>query len=272
MRKWNGSASNGSKPPTASFIVQFLWKPRVGKPLIDCRRSWCIRGLQWLEQMRLCQILPRFIQVVTPHFKERQNQYHSAADANKKGFFLRRSSRAFRSVVSQDEVNTTAKVPVRPRKDLWQGSRRARAAQRSPYGAAQLFRSGVAPLLSPHGSAYDAIGQQDADLPLPRQSYNLQTLSPARKMMHSPRRLRPHHRPRPIRPQNPRPQPLLSKRSDTRAPRFNAYHRFPSFPPSARTSLPRQMQDIPACTADFVAARSRIGLTRHDSRGPSHAN
>jgi hypothetical protein len=30
---------------------------------------------------------------------------------------------------------------------------------------------------------------------------NLQTLSPAHKMMHSPRRLRPHHRPRPIRPQ-----------------------------------------------------------------------
>jgi hypothetical protein len=54
--------------------------------------------------------------------------------------------------------------------------------------------------------------------------------------------------------------------------RFNAYHRFPSFPPSERTSLPRQAQDIPACTADFVAARSRIGRTRHDSRGPSRAN
>jgi hypothetical protein len=55
-------------------------------------------------------------------------------------------------------------------------------------------------------------------------------------------------------------------------PRFNGYHRFPSFPPSARTSLPRQAQDIPACTADFVTARPRIGHTRHDSRGPSHAN
>ena len=33
--------------------------------------------------------------------------------------------------------------------------------QRAPYGAVQLFRSVLAPLLSRHGSAYDAIGQQD---------------------------------------------------------------------------------------------------------------
>ena len=42
-----------------------------------------------------------------------------------------------------------------------QGSRGTRAVQRAPYRAVQLFRSLLAPLLSRHGSAYDAIDQQD---------------------------------------------------------------------------------------------------------------
>jgi hypothetical protein len=113
---------------------------------------------------------------------------------------------------------------------------------------------------------------RNAQTPLPRQS-----CQPADALSSTQNDAQPETPP-PTPPPTPDPPakiPDLSRfypNDPTLDPRFNAYHRFPSFPPSARTSLPRQAQDIPACTADFVAARPRIGHTRHDSRGPSHAN
>jgi hypothetical protein len=130
----------------------------------------------------------------------------------------------------------------------------------------RLYREVISDLTEPLRPPFDEDISATLKRP-PRQSHNLQTLSRAHKMMHSPRRLRP--------PDPPAKIPDLSHfypNDPTLDPRFNAYHRFPSFPPSARTGLPRLAQDISACTADFVAARSRIGHTRPDSRGPSHAN
>ena len=68
-------------------------------------------------------------------------------------------------------------------------------------------------------------------------------------------------------PETPPPAPPPTPDPPAKIPDLS-HLRFPSFPPSERTSLPRQAQDIPACTADFVAARSRIDHTRHDSRVP----
>jgi hypothetical protein len=97
-------------------------------------------------------------------------------------------------------------------------------------------------------------------------------------MMHSPRppklpRLHQTNRSRRLRPLHPRltKSPTSATSIQTirhSTPASTPIIRFPSFPLSAPTSLPRQAQDLPACTADFVAARSRIALTPHDSRGP----